>query len=71
MFDKAKDFINSNGYSYKSFFAALPVFPPASLIIAWKIPDISIVIRILLTVVAVVLPLSPLLVGWLGFSQLA
>ena len=43
-----------------AFFVAMLVFLPAAVIIAWKKPDISIVVRIFLTLYVVVLVLSPI-----------
>ena len=67
---KVSDFITKHGYSYKSFFVALFIFPPASLIIAWKISDISKVTRIMLTISAILIPLIPLYLGGAGLSKL-
>ena len=67
---KVSDFVQKHGYSYKSFFVALFVFPPASLLIAWKIPNKSKVTRIILTIIAVIIPLIPLYLGGAGISKL-
>ena len=67
---KVSEFIKKHGYSYKSFFVALIVFPPASLFIAWKIQDISKATRIILTIIAIIVPLIPLYIGAVGISNL-
>jgi len=67
---KLSDFINKHGYTYKSFFLVLLVFPPGALVIAWKIPHATIVVRILLSVLGIVLPLLPFILGGLGISKL-
>ena len=54
--NRISTFGREHGYSYRSFLVAMVAFPPAALLIAWKIPDISTVTRITLTAVAVVAP---------------
>ncbi|MFB6319435.1 hypothetical protein [Saccharicrinis sp. FJH54] len=68
---KFSDFIQKYGYSYKSFFIALFVFPPAALFIAWKMPDLSVVVRILFTILGITVPLLPFILGGLGLSKLS
>ena len=68
--NKVSNFIKKHGYSYKSFFVALIIFPPAGLLIAWKIPDISKVTRIILTIIGIIVPLLPLYFGGVGLSKL-
>jgi len=70
MMNKVSNFIKKHGYSYKSFFVALIVFPPVSLLIAWKIPYISIVLRIILTIIGLIVPLIPLYLGGMGLFKL-
>ena len=67
---KFSDFINKHGYTYKSFFLELFIFPPASLFIAWKIPNVAIVIRLSLSVLGVIVPLLPFILGGLGLSKI-
>ncbi len=67
---KFSDFVIKHGYTYKSFFLVLLVFPPGALVIAWKIPNVSILIRIFLTVLGVIVPLLPFILGGLGLSKI-
>ena len=67
---KVSDFIKKHGYSYKSFIVALIVFPPASLLISWKIPGLSKVTRIILTIIALIAPALILYIGGLGIFKL-
>ena len=67
---KLSDFIDKHGYTYKSFFLVLLVFPPGALVVAWKIPRTTIVVRILLTILGVIVPLLPFILGGLGISKI-
>lgn len=51
---KIKVFLEKNGYSYKSFMFAWVTFPPACFFITWKIPDINILMRFILTFIAMI-----------------
>lgn len=68
--NKVKEFIEKHGYSYKSYIIALIVFPPTCFVIAWKISDINLFIRITLSVVAVVIPISVMFLGGTAVSKL-
>ena len=61
--NRVSTFARERGYSYRSFLVAVIAFPPAALLIAWKIPDISTATRITLTAVAVVAPPALLYFG--------
>ena len=67
---KAADFIKKYGYTYKSFIVAVTLIPPASLLIAWKIPDLSKVTRIILTIIGIIAPWLILYIGGIGISKL-
>ncbi len=67
---KVSNFMKKYGYTYKSFFVALIIFPPASLLIPWKIPDISKVTRIILTIIGLLVPLLLLYFSGVGLSNL-
>ena len=67
---KVSDFIEKYGYTYKSFIVAVILFPPASLLIAWKIPDLSKVTRIILTIIAIIVPWLILYIGGVGIAKL-
>lgn len=68
---KMSEFINKHGYTYKSYFLALVVFPPASLFVVWKIPNASLAVRLLLSALGIALPLLPFILAALGLSELA
>ena len=68
--NKATEFIVKYGYSYKSYFIALIVFPPACYLIAWKIPDIKTITRVLLTIIAVVIPTAIVMLGGLAVFEI-
>lgn len=61
--NRISTFARERGYSYRSFLVALVAFPPAALLIAWKIPDISTATQIALTTVAVIAPPALLYLG--------
>ena len=61
--NRVSSFARERGYSYRSFLVGVVVFPPAAVLIAWNIPDISTATRIMLTAVAVVAPPALLYLG--------
>lgn len=69
MKNKVRAFINKHGYTYKSYFIALIVFPPACYLIAWKMTDINTSTRLALFVLAFVLPTAMILLGGAGVFQ--
>ena len=63
--NRISSFVQERGYSYRSFLVGVVIFPPAAMLIAWKIPGISTATRITLTAVAVVVPPALLYLGGL------
>ena len=68
--NRISSFARERGYSYRSFLVGVVAFPPAAVLIAWKIPDISTATRIALTAVAVVAPPALLYLGALVVAGL-
>jgi len=67
---KVSDFMEKYGYTYKSFIVAVILIPPASFLIAWKIPNLSRGTRIILTIIAIIVPWLILILGGVGIAKL-
>ncbi|GAB5486985.1 MAG: hypothetical protein Pars2KO_05550 [Parasphingorhabdus sp.] len=52
MKEKIEKFIQKYGLTYRSIFIALVVLPPAALFIIWKKPKMNIVLRLVLSLIA-------------------
>ena len=68
--NRISSFTRERGYSYGSFLVGVVAFPPAAVLIAWKIPNISTVTRIALTAFAIVAPPGLLYLGGLAVVEL-
>lgn len=66
---KITKFVEKYGYTYKAIILGILLFPPASILIAWKKPDLHITLRILFTIISVISPFVPWVLGALGISK--
>jgi len=68
---KVSKFLEEHGYTFKSYFLAFVLFPPACLWIAWKIPHLSWGTRVSLTSMTAVPAVLPPLLIWVAVKFLS
>ncbi len=67
---KLTNFVEKYGYTYKAIILGVLLFPPASILIAWKKPQLNIIVRVLITIISVISPFVPWVLGALGIAKL-